>query len=76
MKAKQDKCHSFCSLDIATKLDSLVAKFSFTDCSFVNSNSEKLLTDRKLNFKEHVTNLCNKASKKIQELARVFPNMP
>ena len=43
------------------------------------SNSENLLRvtiDIKVNFKEHVTNLCNKASKKIQALARVFPHMP
>ena len=43
------------------------------------SNSENLLRvtiDIKLNFKEHVTNLCNKANKKIQALARVFPYMP
>ena len=31
---------------------------------------------RKLNFNEHVTNLCDKASKKIQALAGVFPYIP
>ena len=29
-----------------------------------------------LNFKKHVTNLCNKVRKKIQGLTRVFPFMP
>ena len=29
-----------------------------------------------MNFKEHVTNLCDKASKKIQALARNFPYIP
>ena len=40
-----------------------------------NSDSQKLLgvtIDRKLNFNEHVTNLCDKASKQIQTLARIF----
>ena len=67
MKTNQNKC-----LDITTK-------FSITDCSSENSNSEKLqglIIDRKLNFNKHVTNLCNKTSKKIQALARVFPYMP
>ena len=44
-----------------------------------NSDSQKLLgvtIDRKLNFKEHVTNLCDKASKQIQTLARIFLYMP
>ena len=67
MKTNQNKC-----LDITTK-------FSITDCSSENSNSEKLqglIIDRKLNFNKHVTNLCNKTSKKIQALARVFPYIP
>ena len=29
-----------------------------------------------MNFNEHVTNLCDKASKKIQALARTFPYIP
>ena len=44
-----------------------------------NSNSQKLLgvtIDRKLNFDKHVTNLCDKASKKIQALTRIFPCIP
>ena len=55
------------------------AKFSLPSCILENSNSQKLLgvtIDRKLNFNEHVTNLCDKASKKIQALARIFPYIP
>ena len=62
-------------------LSSLVinTKFSLPACILENSNSQKLLgvtIDRKLNFNEHVTNLCDKASKKIQALARIFPYIP
>ena len=48
-------------------------------CILENPDSQKLLDvtiDRKLNFNEHVTNLCDKASKKIQALARIFPYIP
>ena len=51
------------------------AKFSLPSCTLENSNSQKLLgvtIDRKLNCNEHVTNLCDKASKKIQALKN-FP---
>ena len=60
------------SLDINTK-------FSLPACILENSNSQKLLgvaIDRKLDFNEHVTILCDKASKKIQALARIFPYIP
>ena len=62
-------------------LSSLVinTKFSLPACILENSNSQKLLgvtIDRKLNFNEHVTNLCDKASKKIQALARIFVYIP
>ena len=33
-------------------------------------------SDRKLNFNEHVTNLCDKASKRNQALARTFTFIP
>ena len=72
LKANQDKCHFLSSLDIDTK-------FSLPACVLENSDSQKLLgvtIDRKLNFNEHVTNLCDKASKKIQALARIFPYIP
>ena len=42
-------------------------------------NSEKLLgvpIYKKLNFNEYVSNLCGKASKKINALARIFPFIP
>lgn len=48
-------------------------------CSVENSSSEKFLgviIDRKLNFNEHVRNLCNKASNKVQALARTILHMP
>ena len=67
LKANQDKCHFLSSLDINTK-------FLLPACILENSNSQKLLgvtIDRKLNFNEHVTNLCDKASKKSQTLARI-----
>ena len=43
------------------------------------SNSQKPLgetIDRKLNVNEYVTNLCDKGSKKIQALGRIFPYVP
>ena len=72
LKANQDKCHFLSSLDISTK-------FSLPACILENSDSQKLLgvtIDRKLNLNEYDTNLCDKASKKIQALARIFPYMP
>ena len=72
LKANQEKCHFLSSLDINMK-------FSLLACILENSNSQKPLgvtIDRKLNFNEHVTNLCDKASKKIQALARIFPYIP
>ena len=71
MKANQDKCHFLSSLDINSKI-------SLDKCVAKNTESQKLLGvtfDRKLHFNEHVSNLCDKASKKIQALARSFPYM-
>ena len=68
LKASQEKCHFLSSLDINTK-------FSLPACMLENSISQKLLgvtIYRKLSFNEYGTNLCNKASKKIQALARIF----
>ena len=59
-------------LDITAKLPSL-------DCSIENATCESLLgviIERKLNFNEHTTYLCNKASKRILAVALVFPYMP
>ena len=72
LKANQDKCHFLPSLDIDTK-------FSLPACILANSDSQKrfgVTFDRKLNFNEHFTNLCDKSSKKIQALARIFPYIP
>ena len=68
LKANQEKYHFLSSLHINTK-------FSLPACILENSNSQKPLGvtfDRKLNFNEHVTNLCDKTSKKILALARIF----
>ena len=72
MKANPDKYHFLSSLDISTK-------FSLPACILENSDSQKLLgvtIDRKLNFHEQVTNLCDKVRRKIQALARIFPYIP
>ena len=72
LKANQNKCDFLSSLDIN-------AKFSLRACILENSDSPKLLgvtIDRKLNFNEHVTNLCDKASKKIRTLAIILPYIP
>ena len=61
------------------KVQYINTKFSLPACILENSSSQKRLgvtIDRKLNFNEHVTNLCDKASKKIQALARIFPYIP
>ena len=72
LKANQDKFHFLSSLDIDIK-------FLVPACILENSDSQKLLgvtIYRKLNFNEHVTNLCDKASKKVQVLARIFSYIP
>ena len=72
MKANQDKCHFLSSLDIRTK-------FLLHVCLLENSHSQKLLDvaiDRKLDFNEHVTYLCYKATRKIQasqEFSHIYP---
>ena len=68
LEANQEKCHFLLSLDIN-------AKYSLPACILENANSQKplgVIIDRKLNFNKYVTNLCDKASKKIQSLARIF----
>ena len=55
LKANQDKCHFLLSLGINTK-------FSLPACILEDSSSQNLLgvtVDRKLNFNEHVANLCD-----------------
>ena len=71
MKANQDKCHLLSSLDPETSI-------SLEMCDIKNTKSQKLLgvtIDKKLTFEEHVSKLCEKASRKINALARVFPFM-
>ena len=58
LKANQDKCHFLSNLEINIK-------FSLPACILENSDSQKLLgvtKDRKLNFNEHVNNLCDEVS--------------
>ena len=72
LEAKLKKAFSLLSLEINTK-------FLLPASILENSNSQKRLgvtIDRNLNCNEHVTNLCDKASKKIQALARIFPYIP
>ena len=72
MKANEDKCHFLSSLDISTKC-------SLPTCILKSSVSQELLgvtTDRMLHFNKLVTNLCDKTSRKIQALARIFPHIP
>ena len=70
MKANQDKCHFLSVLDITTKL---------SDYSIENWNSEKpleVMIGRKLNFQEHITNLCKKASKNQTNTIHSFSILP
>ena len=72
LKGNQDKCNFLSSLDINTK-------FSLPASILENLNSQKRLgvtIEKKLNFNEHVTNLCDKASKNIQTLARICHMYP
>ena len=49
------------------------------DCHIKNYISEEPLgvtIDKKMNFNEQVSNLCEKASKKINALTGIFPSMP
>ena len=69
LKTNQEKCHFLSSLDVNTK-------FSLPACILENSISQKLLgvtIDRKLSFNEHVSNLCDKASKKNSSTRKNFP---
>ena len=69
MKTSQNKSHFLSSLDTGTK-------FLIRAWIVENSISQKFLVvtiERKLNFLEHVTNLCDKISRKIQALAGIFP---
>ena len=71
MKTNDDKCQ----LNVSTNE---LTKIQIGDFSIKISDSEKLLSvniDSKLNFDCHVNELCNKASEKLRELARITPYM-
>ena len=79
LKGNQDKCNFLSSLDINTKFSLPTCILLLPACLQENSNSQKhfgVTTDRKLNFNEHVTNRCDKASKKIPTFTRIFPYIP
>ena len=72
LKTNQDKCHFLSSLVINTN-------FSLPACIVEKSDSQKRLgvtIGRKSNFNELNTNICDKASKKVHALARIFPYIP
>ena len=67
MKSNADKSHFLLSSSSATSI-------KIGQASIQNSSSEKLLgiiIDKDLNFTKHATNICNKASRKFNALARV-----
>ena len=71
MKANPDNCHFLSSLDMNTEI-------SVSSLGIKNAYSQKLLgvtVDFKLNFHDHVSNLCKKVSAKVGALARVSPLM-
>ena len=69
MKANIDKCHFLSNLHIKSEI-------TMKNFSTQNSGSQELLgvtIDRNLNFNEHISKPCEKASMKIAALARTFP---
>ena len=71
MKANADKCHLLLSAQkgLAANIGEVLIK---------SSDSEKLLgvtIDNKLNFEKHINNLCDKASQKLNALARMSSYM-
>ena len=71
LKNNDDKCHVIFSMNkpVGNKVG---------DCTIDNSECEKLLVvkiDLSLNFKDHISELCERASRKISALARVTPSM-
>ena len=72
IKGNQGKCHLFAILD------PIIYHWRWK-IMIKNTKSQKLLgitIDKKVTFDEHVSNLCDKASRKINALARLFPCMP
>ena len=71
MKINADKCHLLVSTNNTVKIK--IGNFDIT-----NSKSEKLLGvkfDHKLSFDDHISELCKKASRKINALSRVASYM-
>ena len=69
LKSNPDKCHALISTN--RHLDNKIG-----DHTIGNSECEKLLgvkIDVNLNFNNHISDLCKKATKKISALARVAP---
>ena len=69
MKANKDKCHLVISNNekVSVKIDKIELE---------STSSEKLLgiiTDSKLNFKEHLEEIIKKASQKVNVLSRITP---
>ena len=68
-KGNPDKCHFLVNTNEKTKIN--IGEFSIE-----NSDCEKLLgvkIDNKLTFDCHMSDMCKKASRKINALARVAP---
>ena len=71
LKSNTDKCHALVSTNKHLNM-------KVCDYTIGNSECEKLLgvkIDVNLNFNEHISDLCKKASRKISALARVAPFM-
>ena len=69
LKNNVDKCHVLVSTNKPVGI-------KVGDYTIDNSECEKLLgvkIDANLNFDDHISDLCNKASRKISALARVTP---
>ena len=69
MKVNPDKCHFLSSLDSNPKV-------SISSFDIENTNSQKFLgitIDCKLNFLNHVSNLCEKVDPKVGAMGRIFP---
>ena len=69
LKRNPDKCHLVVSTNEKIKIN-------IRDFSIENSDCEKLLgikTDNKLTFDYHASDMCKKANRKINALARIAP---
>ena len=71
LKGNSDKCHFLVSTSQEVSVNVNNFKIKNSDC-------ENVKFDCKLRFDQHITDLCRRASRKIQALARVMPftNLP